>query len=125
MTSLLPFTNALADASRLRLLHLALNHKVAVSELRPILGLDDGVLAANLKLLVEVGLVKNGGHGAHLKVKHKHAAILRKLFSHFKVGSKKDEQTRSDEKKLRQLRHAKPASKTVRSTRKKVVQKKR
>jgi DNA-binding transcriptional ArsR family regulator len=86
MTTLLPFLAALSDASRLRLLFLAQEHKITVAELRPILGLGDGELAAHLKQLVEIGLIKAG-----------------------KGGTKKDSQSQSDAKKLHDLRHKKPA----------------
>jgi predicted transcriptional regulator len=105
MTTLLPFLTALSNASRLRLLHLVQEHKVNVAELRSVLALGDGDLAEHLKQLVAVGLIKTGKQGTHLKIKHKHAALLAKLFSHFKVGSKKDEQTKKDAKKLHNLRH--------------------
>jgi hypothetical protein len=59
--------------------------------------------------LVEIGLIKAGKGGTHLKLKHKHAALLGKLFTHFKVGTKKDTQSQSDAKKLHDLRHKKPA----------------
>jgi predicted transcriptional regulator len=109
MTTLLPFVTALADATRLRLLHLVQEHKITVPELRVLLSVGDADLAEHLKLLVAVGLIKTGKQGAHLKIKHKHAALLARLFSHFKVGSKKDEPTRTDEKKLHALRHPKAA----------------
>ena len=111
MTTLLPFLTALSDASRLRLLHLVQEHKVTLAELRSVLGLNDGDLGAHLKQLVAVGLIKTGKQGTHLKIKHKHAALLAKLFTHFKVGSKKDEPTRADETKLHALRHPKSVKK--------------
>lgn len=111
MTTLLPFLSALADTTRLRLLHLVQEHKISVPELRVLLGVGDADLAAHLKQLVAVGLIKTGKQGAHLKIKHKHAALLAKIFSHFKVGTKKDEPTRADEKKLHALRHPKTAKK--------------
>lgn len=111
MTTLLPFVTALTDASRLRLLHLVQEHKVTLAELRSVLGLNDGDLAAHLKQLVAVGLIKMGKQGTHLKLKHKHAALLAKLFTHFKVGTKKDEQTKTDAKKLHSLRHPKATKK--------------
>ena len=111
MTTLLPFLTAVADATRLRLLHLVQEHKVTLAELRTVLALGDGDLAAHLKPLVAVGLIKMGKQGTHLKLKHKHAALLSKLFTHFKVGSKKDEQTKTDAKKLHELRHPKSAKK--------------
>lgn len=122
MTTLLPFLTALSDTSRLRLLFLVQEHKVNVAELRAVLGLGDGDLATHLKQLVTVGLVKTGKQGTHLKLKHKHAALLAKVFTHFKIGSKKDLQTRADEKKLHELRHPKVVSKSV--VKKKAVKKK-
>jgi DNA-binding transcriptional ArsR family regulator len=113
MTTILPFLAALSDASRLRLLHLVQEHKVNVAELRSVLGLGDGDLAEHLKQLVAVGLIKTGKQGTHLKIKHKHAALLAKLFTHFKVGAKKDEQTKKDAKKLHDLRHPKSFKKTA------------
>ncbi len=125
MTTLLPFLTALSDASRLRLLHLVQEHKVTLAELRSVLGLNDGDLGANLKQLVAVGLIKMGKQGTHLKIKHKHAALLAKLFTHFKVGSKKDEQTKADETKLHALRHPKSAKKApAKKTKKKAARKK-
>ena len=111
MTTLLPFLTAVADATRLRLLHLVQEHKVTLAELRTVLALGDGDLAAHLKPLVAAGLIKMGKQGTHLKLKHKHAALLAKLFTHFKVGSKKDEPTRADETKLHALRHPKSVKK--------------
>ena len=113
MTTLLPFLTALTDASRLRLLHLVQEHKVTLAELRSVLGLNDGDLGAHLKQLVAVGLIKMGKQGTHLKLKHKHAALLAKLFTHFKVGSKKDEQTKADARKLHSLRHPKSVKKAT------------
>jgi len=123
MTTLLPFLAALSDASRLRLLFLVQEHKITVAELRPILGLGDGDLAAHVKQLVEIGLIKAGKGGTHLKLKHKHAALLGKLFTHFKVGTKKDTQSQSDAKKLHDLRHKKPA-KSAKPTQKAATKKK-
>lgn len=111
MTTLLPFLTAVSDATRLRLLHLVQEHKVTLAELRTVLALGDADLAAHLKPLVAVGLIKMGKQGTHLKLKHKHAALLAKLFTHFKIGSKKDEPTRADEAKLKALRHPKAAKK--------------
>ncbi|MFO1440411.1 MAG: hypothetical protein U1F81_18975 [Verrucomicrobiaceae bacterium] len=111
MTTLLPFLTAVSDATRLRLLHLVQEHKVTLAELRTVLALDDADLAAHLKPLVAVGLIKMGKQGTHLKLKHKHAALLAKLFTHFKVGSKKDEPSLADEAKLHALRHPKSAKK--------------
>lgn len=111
MTTLLPFLTAVSDATRLRLLHLVQEHKVTLAELRSVLGLNDADLGAHLKQLVAVGLIKMGKQGTHLKIKHKHAALLSKLFTHFKIGSKKDEPTRADEAKLKALRHPKAAKK--------------
>jgi hypothetical protein len=66
-----------------------------------------------------------GKQGTHLKIKHKHAALLAKLFTHFKVGSKKDEQTKADETKLHALRHPKSAKKApAKKTKKKAARKK-
>ncbi|MFM2168573.1 MAG: Helix-turn-helix domain [Verrucomicrobiota bacterium] len=125
MTSLLPFLASLNDIHRLRLLQLLQKHKPNVSELRAVLGLGEGDLAAHLKQLVAVGLIKTGKQGAHLKIKHKHAAIIAKLFAHFKVGSKKDEQTRADEKKLHALRHPKTAKKPIKAVAKKKAARKK
>lgn len=113
MTTLLSFLTAVSDATRLRLLHLVQEHKVNVAELRSVLGLNDGDLGAHLKQLVAVGLIKTGKQGTHLKLKHKHAALLSKLFAHFKIGSKRDEQTKADSKKLHDLRHPKAVKKAA------------
>lgn len=124
MTTLLPFLTALADTTRLRLLHLVQEHKITAPELRVILSIGDADLAAHLKQLAAVGLIKTGRQGAHLKIKHKHAALLARLFTHFKVGSKKDEPTRADEKKLHALRHPKPPEKPKKASAKKTAAKK-
>ena len=60
-----------------------------------------------------VGLIKTGKQGTHLKLKHKHAALLSKLFAHFKIGSKRDEQTKADSKKLHDLRHPQAVKKAA------------
>ena len=119
MTTLLPFVTALADTTRLRLLHLVQEHKITVPELRVLLSIGDADLAAHLKQLVAVGLIKTGKQGAYLKIKHKHAALLAKIFSHFKVGTKDDEATRADKKKLHALRHPKAAKKPKKASAKK------
>ena len=119
MTTLLLFVTALADTTRLRLLHLVQEHKITVPELRVLLSIGDADLAAHLKQLVAVGLIKTGKQGAHLKIKHKHAALLAKIFSHFKVGTKDDEATRADKKKLHALRHPKAAKKPKKASAKK------
>ena len=124
MTTLLPFLTALADTTRLRLLHLVQEHKITVPELRVLLSIGDADLAAHLKQLVAVGLIKTGKQGAHLKIKHKHAALLARLFTHFKVGSKKDEPSRADERKLHVLRHPKAAKKPKKPAAKKKAAKK-
>ncbi|MFM2143086.1 MAG: Bacterial regulatory protein arsR family [Verrucomicrobiota bacterium] len=119
MTQLHRFLSALADSSRLRLLHLLQQHRITVSELRAVLGLGEGDLAAHLKLLVDTGLIKTGKNSGQLKLKHKHAALIAKLFAHFKVGTKKDEQIRADEKKLHALRHPKTEKKAKKPVAKK------
>lgn len=111
MTTLLTFLTAVSEATRLRLLHLVQEHKVTLVELRTVLALGDADLATHLKPLVAVGLIKMGKNGTHLKLKHKHAALLAKLFNHFKIGSKKEELTKKDAKKLHELRHPKAAKK--------------
>ncbi len=125
MTSLLPFLASLNDIHRLRLLQLLQKHKTNVSELRAVLGLGEGDLAAHLKLLVDIGIIKTGKNSGQLKLKHKHAAIIAKLFAHFKVGTKQDEQTRADEKKLHALRHPKTAKKPKKPVAKKKAAKKK
>ena len=113
MIQLHQFLSALSEPNRLRLLHLLQQHRITVSELRAVLGLGEGDLAAHLKLLVDIGIIKTGKSSGQLKLKHKHAAVIAKLFAHFKVGTKKDEQTRTDEKKLHALRHPKAGKKAA------------
>ena len=119
MNSALPFFIALADPIRLRILHLIKEHKVTPSELSILLSIEDADLASHLNLLVTHGLVKIGKQESHLKIKHKHAALLTRLFNHFKFRSKKNEVAQTDEAKLHALRHPKTAKKKKKALAKK------
>lgn len=70
-------------------LSLVQEHKTIVPELCAVLGIGEGELAAHLRQLVEVGLIKKSKRRSALKLKHKHASVLAKLFTHFKAGTKK------------------------------------
>jgi DNA-binding transcriptional ArsR family regulator len=119
MNSALQFLATVADPIRLRILHLIKEHRTTPTELRILMSIADEDLASHLNLLVTHGLVKTGKQGAHLKIKHKYAALLTRLFNHFKFRSKKDEVAQADEAKLHALRHPKTAKKKKKAVTKK------
>lgn len=103
MNALLTFSAALSDPIRLRILSLLRENKTDFGGLRETLNLSDAELAQHAKLLIEAGLLKADKTGKQAKIKHKHAALLAKLFTHFKISPKKEVQLSADQKKLRQL----------------------
>ncbi len=103
MKALLTFSVALSDLTRLRILFLLREHKTDFSGLREILNLSEAELAQHVKFLVEAGLLKADKTGKQAKIKHKHASLLEKLFTHFKISHKKEAQLSADQKKLRLL----------------------
>jgi DNA-binding transcriptional ArsR family regulator len=112
MNALLTFSVALSDLNRLRILSLLRDHKTDFGGLRDTLGISEAELAQHVKLLSDAGLLKADKSGKVAKIKHKHASLLEKLFTHFKISPKKEAQLSADQKKLRQL-HDKKAPKAV------------
>lgn len=110
MNALITFSTALSDPVRLRILSLLRWHKADFGALRETLDISEAELASHVKLLVEAGLLKAGKTGRQAKIKHKHASLLEKLFTHFKISPKKEAQLGADQKKLYQI-HAKKRSK--------------
>ena len=53
----LPYFKALADATRLRLVHVLLHHELSVNELVRILGMGQSRVSRHLKILTEAGLL--------------------------------------------------------------------
>jgi DNA-binding transcriptional ArsR family regulator len=103
MNALIAFSNALSDPVRLRLLSLLREHKADFGVLRETLGISEDELSRHVRLLIEAGLLKATKTGTQAKLKHKHAALLEKLFMHFKIGPKKQAQLGADRKKLHQI----------------------
>lgn len=125
MNALLTFSTALSDPVRLRILNLVRDHKADFGGMREVLGLSEEELARHARLLVEAGLLKADKSGKQAKIKHKHAALLEKLFTHFKISSKKEAQLGADQKKLRQLRDKKHPKASKKAAGKKTPEKKR
>lgn len=103
MNSLIAFSSALSDPVRLRILCLLKEHKVEFGVLRETLSISENDLARHLKLLIETGLLKATKAGTQAKIKHKHASLLEKIFTHFKITPKKEAQLGEDRKKLLRL----------------------
>lgn len=125
MNSFATFLAALSDPLRLRLLFLVQEHKITIAELSAVLGLGETDLAPHVKQLAAANLIKTGKNGTLLKLKHRHAALLGRLFTHFKAGGKADTLSRVDEKRLHELRHPKAAKKTKKPAAKKKGAKKK
>jgi len=125
MNALLTFSAALADPIRLRILNLLRSHKADFGGLRETLNLSEEELALHAKLLVEAGLLKADKTGKQAKIEHKHAALLEKLFTHFKISPKKEAQFSADQKKLRQLHDKKQPKASKKTAGKKTPVKKR
>jgi|JI10StandDraft_1071094.scaffolds.fasta_scaffold342950_2 DNA-binding transcriptional ArsR family regulator len=124
MNALLTFSVALSDLNRLRILSLLRDHKTDFGGLRDTLGISEAELAQHVKLLSDAGLLKADKSGKVAKIKHKHASLLEKLFTHFKISPKKEAQLSADQKKLRQL-HDKKAPKAGKKAAKKAPAKKK
>lgn len=124
MNALLTFSAALSDLNRLRILSLLRAHKTDFASLRETLGITEAELALHVKLLSDARLLKADKSGKVAKIKHKHASLLEKLFTHFKISPKKEAQLSADQKKLRQL-HDKKAPKAGKKAAKKAPAKKK
>ena len=72
-----------------------------------------GMFSFNLWTGLPSPTAANVTHWFNLLSPAQQAAVIAKLFAHFKVGTKKDEQTRTDEKKLHALRHPKAGKKAA------------
>ncbi|MBL9133951.1 MAG: helix-turn-helix transcriptional regulator [Verrucomicrobiaceae bacterium] len=103
MNALLTFSTALSDLNRLRIISLLRQHKADFVSLRETLGITEAELAQHVKHLSAAGLLKADKSGKQAKIKRKHAALLDKLFTHFKINPKKEAQLSADQKKLREL----------------------
>ncbi|MBK8092106.1 MAG: winged helix-turn-helix transcriptional regulator [Verrucomicrobiaceae bacterium] len=98
MQALITFSNALSDLNRLRILSLLRDHKADFVSLRETISISEADLAQHVKILSDAGLLKADKSGKQAKIKHKHAALLEKLFTHFKMSAKKNAQLRADQK---------------------------
>lgn len=58
MSQALPYFKALADETRLRLLHVLFRHELSVNELVSILGMGQSRVSRHLKILAEAGLLQ-------------------------------------------------------------------
>ena len=124
MNALLTFSVALSDSNRLRILGLLREHKCGFESIREVLDITAAELASHVKLLSDAGLLKDDKSGKQAKIKHKHAALLDKLFHHFKINPKKDSVLAADLKKLRQLHDKKRPKAGAGKVVKKVAKKK-
>jgi len=107
MNSLVSFATALSDPLRLRILCLLKEHKVEFGVLREILAVSENDLARHVKLLIDSGLLKATKTGTQAKIKHKHASLLDKIFTHFKISPKTEAQLGEDRNKLLQIQDKK------------------
>lgn len=126
MNALLTFSVALSDSNRLRILGLLQEHKCDFEGIREVLDITAAELASHVKLLSDAGLLKDDKSGKQAKIKHKHAALLEKVFHHFKINPKKDSVLAADLKKLRQLHEKKRPKKAAKkpAVKKKAAKKK-
>ncbi len=120
MQALITFSNALSDLNRLRILSLLRDHKADFVSLRETISISEADLAQHVKILSDAGLLKADKSGKQAKIKHKHAALLEKLFTHFKMSAKKNAQLRADQKKLRHLHDKKKTKAGVKAGKKAV-----
>lgn len=106
MKSFLAFTAAIADPIRLRLICLALAHKITPTEVASVLKLAPAETANQLKVLTDAGLLKADGKKGFVQVRGRHLKLLKGLFDQLGVAAKSDTQLKADAKAAKQLREA-------------------
>ena len=106
MKALLSFASALADPLRLRTLALVQAHRCSLADLSAVLKEPVESLAAQVKHLVEAGLLKSDAKHTDIRVKKKAAKILNELFERFRVSAKSDASLRVDAKHAKKHREA-------------------
>lgn len=106
MKALLSFASALADPLRLRTLALVQAHRCNLADLGAVLKEPVESLAAQVKHLVEAGLLKSDAKHTDIRVKKKAAKVLNELFERFRVSAKSDAALRLDAKHAKKHREA-------------------
>jgi DNA-binding transcriptional ArsR family regulator len=107
MKSLLLFFSALSEPLSLRLLALLQHRTHSVTDLAGVLNASPAVVAQKLKQFSEVGLIKVEAESDLVRLRTRHAQVVKELFTHFGLTVKKDITFREDDKAAKAHREAK------------------
>lgn len=98
MKALVAFAHALADETRLRIVHLILNEALCVCEIADILGMPQSSVSSHVQVIRKAGLLNSERRGkwVYYRMASRHRKLVQTLNTFFAVSNTLDTVLRAD-----------------------------